>query len=136
MPMPPDWVAKNAVNSRSASSTDIPKAAVPHRYQDLLCVVQLRSDHQFARPVGDRLHRLDAAHHQIDEHLLRLDPIGEDRGKGGGEFQLQHHLVGDPFALPQADNLADDVVDVERRHLGIVLVGQTACSNKEDPVQC
>jgi hypothetical protein len=81
--MPPDWVTKNAVNGRSASSTDIPKAAVPHRYQDLLCVILLRSDHQFARPVGDRLHRLDAAHHQIDEHLLRLDPIGEDRGKGG-----------------------------------------------------
>jgi hypothetical protein len=44
--------------------------------------------------------------------------------------------VSDQFALQQTDNLADDVVDVERRHLRIVLTGQTACSNKEGPVQC
>jgi hypothetical protein len=37
------------------------------------------SECQFAPPIRDRLHRLDAVDHEIDDHLLQLDPIGEDR---------------------------------------------------------
>jgi len=46
----------------------------------LLCLIQPRSDYQSARPIRDRLHRFDAIHHQVDDHLLQLDPIAEDRG--------------------------------------------------------
>src|SRR3977135_3814336 len=55
-----------------------PDTAVFHCYQNLACFVLMRSDHQFARPVRDRLHRLDAVHYQIDNHMLQLDPISED----------------------------------------------------------
>ena len=55
-----------------------PDTAVRHRYQHLICFVL--SDHQLARPICDRFHRFYAVDHQVDEHLLQLDPIGADGG--------------------------------------------------------
>src|ERR1700730_15013959 len=57
-----------------------PDAAIRHTYQHLLCLVLPRSDHQFARPIRDRLHRFNAIHHQVNDHLLQLDPITKDHG--------------------------------------------------------
>src|SRR3984893_16525413 len=68
-----------------------PDTAVLHCYHQLVCFVLMRSDHQFARPIRDRLHRFDAVHHQIDDYLLQLDPIGEDYGQSGCELNPQRH---------------------------------------------
>ena len=38
------------------------------------CRTVTRSDHQFARPIGDRLHGFNAVHHEVDDYLLQLDP--------------------------------------------------------------
>ena len=38
----------------------------------------LQSDQQLARAICDRLHGFDAVHHQIDDHLLQLNLIGEN----------------------------------------------------------
>ena len=54
--------------------------AVLHCYEHLVCTVLARSDRQFAWPIGDRLHRFYAVDHQVDDHLLELDPINEDHG--------------------------------------------------------
>ena len=79
MPMPLDLVVKKALNSRSASSAADPDTAVLHRHQHLVVLVLVRSDHQFARPLRDRLHRFNAIDHEIDDHLLQLDPIAQDQ---------------------------------------------------------
>ena len=76
--MPPDLVVKKASKSRSAFSGSMPTpesstATRPGR------LVQSRPDHQFARPVGDRRHGLNAVDDQIDDHLLQLHAVAEHR---------------------------------------------------------
>ena len=80
IPMPLDLVVKKALNSRSTFSAEIPTPQSVTLTSTNLFLVLARSDHQFARPIRHRLHGFDAIHHQIDDHLLQLDPIGEDHG--------------------------------------------------------
>jgi hypothetical protein len=35
-------------------------------------------DHELARSIRDQLHRFDAIDHQIEDHLLQLNLIGEN----------------------------------------------------------
>src|SRR5260370_18841867 len=76
-----------------------PDAAIRHAYEHLLCLVLAGSDHQFARPIRDRLHGFNAIHHQVDDHLLQLDPIGQGHGERGCQLHLQPHLVADQLTL-------------------------------------
>jgi hypothetical protein len=80
MPMPLVLVVKKALNSRSAFSAEIPTPQSVNTYQHSLCLVLARPDHQFERPIRDRLHGFDAIHHQVQHHLLQLDPIAKDHG--------------------------------------------------------
>src|SRR5437879_8154551 len=57
-----------------------PDAAIRYTYKHLVRLVLTRSDHQLARPIRDRLHRFNAIHHQVNDHLLQLDPITKDHG--------------------------------------------------------
>jgi hypothetical protein len=57
-----------------------PDTTVLHSYQYLTCFMLVRSDHQLALPIRDRLHRFNAIDHQIDEHLLELGPLAADHG--------------------------------------------------------
>ena len=72
-----------------------PDAAVFHGYKSFAAFVLVRSDYKLARPGCDRLHRFDAVHYQIDDHLLQLDPIGEDHGQSGCELRPQRHSVAE-----------------------------------------
>jgi hypothetical protein len=63
--------------------------AVLYCYPHLLRFVLVRSEHQFARTIRDRLHRFDAVHHQIDEHLLQLDPVTKHRRQRRRELEPQ-----------------------------------------------
>ena len=56
---PPDLVVKKASNSRSAFSGGHADAVVAHCDLNLAGLILSRPDHQFARPVPDRLHRFD-----------------------------------------------------------------------------
>src|ERR1700683_4821827 len=99
-----------------------PDAAIRHTYQHSVYLVLARSDHQFARPVADRLHGFQAIHHQIDNHLLQLDSITQDLGYSRGQLRPQRHLVADQLTLHERDDLPDDVIEVERRLLNAGLV--------------
>src|ERR1700719_3447175 len=55
-----------------------PDAAIRYTYEHLFGLVLAGSDHQFAWPIRDRLHRFNAVHHQVNDHLLQLDPITKD----------------------------------------------------------
>ena len=78
-----------------------PDAAIRDTYQHLLFLVLARSDHQFARPIRDRLHGFNAIHRQVDDHLLQLDPISQDRGKSGCQLDWQQYLMADQLTLHQ-----------------------------------
>jgi hypothetical protein len=90
-----------------------PDPAIRHTYEHLLWIVLTRSDHQFARPIRDRLHCFHAVHHQVDDHLLQLDPIAQDHGQSGRQLRSQRYLVADQLTLHQRDGFPDDVIDVE-----------------------
>src|ERR1700722_1169423 len=99
-----------------------PDAAIRHTDEHLLRLILSGSDHQFARPICDRLHRLNAIHHQVDHDLLQLDPITCDHVQGRCQFHLQRHLVADQFTLHQRDDLPYDFIDVERHPFNLGLV--------------
>ena len=126
IPRPLDLVVKKALNSRFAFSAEIPTPQSVTLTQTCVRVVLTGSDHQVARPIGDRLHCLNTVHHQIDDHLLQLDPITEDRGQSRRKLRSQRYPVIDQLALHQRDGLLDDVVEVERRLLNVGLVRKRA----------
>jgi hypothetical protein len=98
-----------------------PDTAILHCYQHLVRFVLMRSDHQFARPIRDRLHRFDAVHDQVDDHLLQLDRIAEDHGQSVRELHPQRHSVTDQLTPHQRDDLCNEVIDVERPLFGVGL---------------
>jgi hypothetical protein len=61
--------------------SQIPPSITAKRSPVRIIEFQPRSDHQFARPIRDRLHRFNGIHHQVDGHLLQLDPVTH-RGQG------------------------------------------------------
>src|SRR5450631_4592112 len=75
--------------------------AVAYRDQHVVDFLLERSDHQFARSVRDWLNRIDAIDDEIEDYLLQLDPIAEDRAKGWGEFHPQRHPVAEQFMMQQ-----------------------------------
>ena len=113
--MPLDLVVKKALNSRSAFSAEIP---TPQSFTvtrtwpassscDRIVSSRGRSD--------DRLHRLNTVHHQIDDHLLQLDPISENQGQRRARAPSRSDTRWlDQLKLHQGDDLVNDVIDVER----------------------
>src|ERR1700692_1084465 len=78
IPMPPDLVVKKGLNSRSTFS-----AAIPTPQSATLMSAWPGSswpDRTDSSPIRDRLHRFNTIHHQVDDHLLQLDPITKDHG--------------------------------------------------------
>ena len=50
---------------------------VLYRNNNSPSVVPVRPDRQSAGTIGNRLHRFDSVHDQVDDHLLKLDPVRE-----------------------------------------------------------
>ena len=57
---------------------------VLHRDENLVSDVLVRSDQKVAGSIHDSQHSFYSIHHEIDDHLLQLDPITEHRGQRGG----------------------------------------------------
>jgi hypothetical protein len=47
--------------------------------------------HKFARLNRDGFHRFNTVHHQVDNHLLQLDPITQDQGSACAN-RIRKHL--------------------------------------------
>ena len=130
IPMPLGLVVKKALNSFSAVSRVNPDAGVQHRHVHLAGFVLLRSNEDLTGPVRDWRHSFNTVHQKVDNHLLQLDPIAENRGQCGREFRPQRHPMAEHFTLHQKDSLADDIVDVQRYHLRLAPFGE--CTNPLD----
>jgi hypothetical protein len=86
------------------------RSPAPPKY--FVGVVLLRSNKHVARPIRDWRHRFKSVHHQVDNHLLQLDPIAEHRRQCGREFRPQRYPLAEHLTLLQGNSLADDIVDV------------------------
>ena len=91
--MPPDLVVKKALNSRSASSAEIPTPQSV-TLTSTRCVSSWpdRITSSRGRSVTG-CHGLNAVHHQIDDHLLQLDPIAEDRRQGRRQLRFASDIL-------------------------------------------
>src|ERR1700686_1749121 len=87
-------------------------AAVLHGHHDAMRFILIGTDHQSKRPTRDRLHRFGTVYHKVDDHLLKLNPIRDDRRYRRREFELRGHLLGGQFAPQQRGDLVDEAIDV------------------------
>src|SRR5689334_7194155 len=88
-------------------------AAVLHGNYHPLLFINVRLDSQFTGAARDTLHGFRTVQDQIDDHLLKLDAIGEHRGYGRAEFQSQVDLLSNKFALQQSSDFFDKAADVD-----------------------
>jgi hypothetical protein len=81
IPMPLDLVVKKALtpSGRSAFSAEIPTPQSV-TLTSTRCVSSGPDRITGSRPIRDRLHCFNAIHRQVNNHLLQLDPIGQNHG--------------------------------------------------------
>src|SRR5882672_3267392 len=96
-----------------------PDAAIRHTYEHSLFLVLAGSDQEFAWPIRDGLHGFNTIYYQVDDYLLKFDPISQDRGESRYQLHAQRHLMAGYLALHQPDGLPDDVVDIEWHLLNV-----------------
>ena len=88
--------------------------------------ILMGTNYQRMRSVRDRPHRFGAVHDQIDDHLLKLDPIPPDRRQRRCKLQTRGYLLNRQFVLQQGHHLINGIVDVERHLLGVGFFQQAA----------
>jgi len=74
MPTPPGFVVKRAEHPVHVARLEA-DAGVVHGDPDHIVVVTLGPDDELSWPARHRRHRLDGVHHEVEHHLLQLDPI-------------------------------------------------------------
>jgi hypothetical protein len=77
MPMPPGFVVRNALSTRSRSLARMPTPASCTATRTNVVVVTLRPDDERPRPAGHRRHGLDGVHRDV-EHTRRERPEAAD----------------------------------------------------------
>ena len=105
---------------------------VLHSYKHFIRFVRRGSNHHLPRSIRDRIHGFDTVYHQIENHLLQLDPIAQYAGKIDSQIHLQHDAGFLYFALRQTHNLLDDFVDIQKRLLGVAFFDQ--CADASDDI--
>ena len=88
-----------------------PGACVIYRDLDLAVLAQLRVHGHLAACV---LYRLNAIHHQVHEHLVKLHAVRHDFGQFGGKFDAHLNRVSSGLALQQRDHFLDDSVHIDQ----------------------
>jgi hypothetical protein len=98
IPMPLALVVKKALNSRSAfaESIPMPESCTATSTSPASCGCDRISISR--GPIGDRRHRFEAVHHEVDDHLLQLNAIAEHRGQCGRQFRPQRHPLVQSFS--------------------------------------
>src|SRR6476659_9897482 len=99
-------------------------AGVSHRDQGVVPIVLAHSNHELAliRNIG---HGFDAVQDEVDDDLLQLHAVTEDRVKARIKVEPQLHPIIKHLALHQADDVMDQIVDIERSILRVGLFGQS-----------
>ena len=62
-------------------------------------------------PRACRAHRIARVEEQVQQHLLQLHAVGEDRRKGGASRRIHRDLPLDQVAVHQLQHLGDHLVD-------------------------
>ena len=88
-------------------------AGILDRNLDPLIVVGSGRDREGPCTGRRVLHRFAGIHHEIQDHLLELDPIAADDAYSLGKIPDNSDLVGNKIAVRKIEHFGDDVVDLE-----------------------
>ena len=72
------------------------------------------------RSSGHAAHRLDAVHHQIQQHLLELDAVAEYARQVFGEFGADFNTALSQFATCEREHVANHIPELQRSLSGSV----------------
>src|SRR5216684_4924512 len=100
-------------------------SAIPDLDRDtvgMLC----RLDENFPWPVGQSAHCLDAVHYQIQDDLLQLHAITEERRQIAGKIATQGGAVSGQVIVEEPGAFANDFIDIEAGSVGNALHEQGA----------
>ena len=113
--MPTAFVVKNGSKIFGCTSSGMPGPSSLHLEDDGVALgVVPRSQNQRAAAVRVE-HRLLGVDDEVEQHLLNLMRIGEDRRQAGGE-RLENHDVGRALLVgAKRQRLAHDLVQIDRR---------------------
>ena len=81
---------------------------------------------QPARRRVDARHRVHGVENQVEQYLLQLDAIAEDRRQIAGEVGLERHVTALQVAAREHGDVLNQGVDIERRRLDGVVLEQLA----------
>src|SRR5438270_159397 len=90
-----------------------PHAGVADGHQGLLVLSALRGDDELPGPV-DILHRLDAVHQEVHQHLLQLHAISQDPGNARRQLGPDGDRVSRRLAAQEGNRLSNDFVDIDQ----------------------
>src|SRR5208337_1235121 len=96
-----------------------------NRYLHLVRVNVPGGDHQFSCPVTYFAHRFDSIHDQVQDHLLQLHLIAENRKNVIPKPRSDNHGVSLRFVANEAEDFADGFVQVQlfSRRYGLLCQG-------------
>ena len=88
-------------------------AGILDRDLDPLIVVGSGRDREGPRAGRRRFHRFAGIHHEIQDHLLELNPIAAHDAHSLGKIPNDSDLVGNKIAVCQIEYFGDYLVDLE-----------------------
>jgi len=88
----------------------------------------MRLDEQLSRAIPHRGHRFDPVHHEIENDLLQLHAVSEDRREIGGKFQPQRHAFSSGVIPRQQNDLLNGLVNIQLRFLCLGFLHERANS--------
>ena len=89
------------------------RAGVFDRNQHAARLGETRGYDKLPRPFRNPFHRVDAIHHQVQQHLLQLNSVAQDRAAARGQVGFKNDAIAPQFAADERQRFSYDFVDVE-----------------------
>src|SRR6202022_3911764 len=83
-----------------------------------------RPDDEGPLPRAGLVHGVQAVEHQVQHHLLQLNPIASHGRQIGGELEAQRYAPADRVALHEPRHFSDELVEVEGYEFEVALLDQ------------
>ena len=94
-----------------------PSAGILDRDKHAIRLRGCARDRQYFRAVGDLRHGVHGVRDQVQQHLLELHLVAQNRLQMGGQVGVQRHAVPLQVAAGERQHFLDGVVEVELRQL-------------------
>src|SRR5205814_10304676 len=101
-----------------------PDPRVLDRHHDCAPALPGGPDHEAALTSAGLPHGVEAVEHEVQHHLLKLDPVAAHLRQVGGELEAQRHVADDRVAPDEPRHFPDDPVEIEGHEFDVALLDQ------------